>query len=240
MLRVKHFFAFVFLVVPCMLLAAEVHINPVRLKFEPGQTIDSFKVVNAGKDPVLFQLKAFKWTQEEGKDVYTDTKDIILNPPIANIAEESYQLVRVGLRAPLNPKIEHTYRVIATQVPSKNKTDSFQVETLIRFSIPVFIEPKNKIDDLSIDTKSLPNGDLELHIKNAGNRHIQITNIDFYQGEEKPLETTVTKDKFVYLLPEQSKVWPLKWKEVKGAKEVVVKLQTDRGPIEKPVVVTAL
>lgn len=238
MLRVKQFL-WLLCFFPCVLLAAKVHLNPIRVKFEPGQTTESFKMMNADKAPVLFQLKVLKWTQEAGKDVLVDTKDIILNPPIVNIQGDSYQLVRVGFRAPLNPKNEHTYRIIATQLPAKNESGAFQVQPLIRFSIPIFVDPKEKFGDFRVDTRELPNGDLELHLANKSNYHIQITNVEFYENNnEKPMDITITKDKFFYLLPDQSKTLPLKWKHQKGMKDIVLKINTDRGLTEVPVKIT--
>lgn len=233
--------SFVLALFPCLCLATTIHINPVRVELKPGEKNGTFKVNNAGEKPALFQIKIVKWTQEDGKDIYTDTKDLIANPPVMNIPGNDFQLVRIGLRVPLKRDTEHSYRLIASEVAdTSNDGDAFQVKTLIRFSMPIFIAPKEKQGDLSIETKAAPNGDLELQLVNNSNHHIQVTNIDFYLPDHtEPLETSVTQDKFAYLLPGQGKSWPLKWKVSEANKDVVVKLKTDWGSIEKVVKVTA-
>jgi fimbrial chaperone protein len=237
---IKRFALFILALFPCLCLATTIHINPVRLELKPGEKNGTFKVNNAGDNTALFQIKIVKWTQENGQDIYTETKDIIANPPMMKIPAKDFQLVRVGLRTPLKRDIEQNYRLIATEIADTSvPNDSLQIRTLIRFSIPIFIIPKEKRGDLDIETVQAKNGDLEFHIFNNSNRHIQVNNIDFYLPEQtEPLETSVTQDKFAYLLPEQARSWPLKWKVSEANKDVVVKLKTDWGPIEKVVKVS--
>jgi fimbrial chaperone protein len=225
---------------PGLCLAASVNIAPVRLELDPGARKSSFKIVNPSTEPVLFQLQAVKWTQENGEDIYTETKDLIINPPIASIEPGTYQLVRVGLKAAQNPATEHAYRIIATQVPSETeKSGGVQLKTVLKISVPLFVRPKKPTTDLNFITKRLPDGTLELQLLNKSNRHIQIMTVDFYQAEgEKPVATPMTeKDRFVYLLPGQEHKWPVKWKAPADAKDVVLKLRTDWGRLEQPIAI---
>ncbi len=216
---------------PYLSYAEGIQISPVRVYIEPGELNSSFTIYNRSDEPVLFQLKAVKWHQKAGEDIYSDTHDIIINPPIMNIGPDSYQLFRVGLRNPLPANNEHFYRIFATQVATKKNTViKNQIQTLLEFNIPVFILPKEEQKDLIVELRKIKD-QLELRIANESNVHIQIAQIDIYPDKNK-LETPLySQDTFVYLLPKQEKTWDLPWNKPKDMDDLALKLRTDWGDI---------
>ncbi len=210
--------------------AASLEIRPVRIEVPAGQNNSSFTINNNSDKPVLFQLKAVKWSQKSGEEIYTDTRDIIINPPVINIAADSYQLFRVGVRAPLNPSKEHTYRIFATQVATPEAAEGgITIQTLVQFNIPVFFAPKEIEKDLTIELRSLKNNQLQLFVANNSNMHILISNINLAKEDAKtPL---ISEPTFVYLLPEQKKTWNFSWDKPKNMDDLILKLHTDWGEI---------
>lgn len=215
---------------PYLCWATALNVSPVRVEIPAGQNNAAFTISNPSDESVLLQLKAVAWDQKAGEDIFTETKDIIINPPIINLTADNYQLFRVGLRTPLPSHKEHTYRIFATQVatplpPSK----ATAVRTLIEFSIPIFVAPQEEKKDLQIELKSLKKDESQLLIVNDSNMHIHISQISLYQNaSEAPL---LSQDTFVYLLPKQEKTWVLPWNQPKDMDDLTLKLQTDWGEI---------
>jgi fimbrial chaperone protein len=218
---------------PCLSFATSLDVSPVRIEIPAGKNNSSFTISNKSDESVLFQLKAVKWTQKAGKDIYSETKDIILNPPIINISPDSYQLFRVGLRTQLNPNKEHTYRIFATQVATSSEAPktTAAITTLMEFNLPIFIQPKEEKKDVHSELKFIKSDQLQLHVINNSNIHVQITEISLYPHKTELDTSLLSQETFVYLLPEQEKIWILPWSKSTDVKDVILQLRTDWGEI---------
>jgi len=65
----------------------------------------AFSVINNGKEKIDFQVSVKEWTQDEkGKDVYTDTNDIVFFPKVMSVDANSQRAIRIGFKAPLGLK----------------------------------------------------------------------------------------------------------------------------------------
>jgi fimbrial chaperone protein len=107
------FFAFL----PQETLSADFTIAPVRIFFDPRTTTSILTITNKSDEALTLQLKAFTWQQdEEGKDVYSPTEDIIFFPKIFKIGKDEEKLVRLGTKIP-HGNYEKTYRLFLEEVP---------------------------------------------------------------------------------------------------------------------------
>jgi fimbrial chaperone protein len=154
--------------------AGEFSVNPIRV--ELGATVRSgvIAVKNDGKEKLSFQLAAMEWSQDAaGKDQYADTTDLIFFPKIMTVEPGQEGLIRVGAKKPVVPA-ERTYRLFIEELPAPSKTpeqSAVQVNVLIRFGAPVFINPVKAQDGLQIAGLSLSRGTLSFSARNIGNRH---------------------------------------------------------------------
>ena len=73
---------FVFLAGATVVNAGSIGVSPVRVTLSDKQKIGTITLRNDGTDPVPMQLEALKWSKEEGEDVFTSTRELIVNPPI--------------------------------------------------------------------------------------------------------------------------------------------------------------
>lgn len=220
---------------PYLCFANGLEVSPMRLTIPSGQTNTSFKINNSSDESALFHIKAVKWSQQNGEDIYTETKDLIINPPIVNVNPDSYQLVRVGLRAPLNPNKEHTYRIFTTEVSTRknnpeNNSTQLEIETLFEFRLPLFVQPLEVEKDLDVYLKKINQDKTQLKIKNDSNMHIQVVGVAI---EDEDQEVLYSEKTFVYLLPQQEKTWIYSIKNLDDMDDIILKLQTDWGPIVK-------
>src|SRR4051812_25084224 len=98
-------------------------VNPVRATLSAKQPVGSLVVQNQGSEPTVIQLETGRWAQQDGKDVYVPTKEILAPPPIFTVPAGGSQIVRVGMRRAAEPGRELTYRLFLQEVP-QTKTDT--------------------------------------------------------------------------------------------------------------------
>ena len=132
----------VFLAGATVVNAANLGVNPVRVTLSDKQKIGTITLRNDGTDPVPMQLEALKWSKEEGEDVFTSTRELIVSPPIFTIPAGGSQLIRVGLRGAPDAQRELTYRIIMQELPPPPDPDFNGTKMLMRVSLPVFVLPK--------------------------------------------------------------------------------------------------
>ena len=131
-------------------------------------------VKNEGKEKLSFQLEAKEWTQDSsGKDVYSETRDLIFFPKIMSIDPGQEGLVRVGAKIPITAS-ERTYRLFIEELPAATQQApraGAQINVLIRFGEPIFVQPLKPQDSLAIEAGALTKGALTFSVRNTGNRH---------------------------------------------------------------------
>ena len=97
--------------------AASLGVSPVRVTLSESQSMGAITVRNDGAEPVSMQMEMLNWSQAEGKDVLTPTRDLLANPPIFTVPAGGSQLVRVGLRRAPDGQRELTYRIGLQELP---------------------------------------------------------------------------------------------------------------------------
>src|SRR5215470_478534 len=74
--------------------AGSFEVNPVRVDLSAAARTAAVTVRNTGAEAVVVQLSVVAWSQEDGRDVYSDTKEILATPPIATIPAGGEQIIR--------------------------------------------------------------------------------------------------------------------------------------------------
>jgi len=166
-------------------IASSLVLTPLRLSLTTERPVEVLTVRNDGDEPAVMQLDLAKWTQADGKDIYTATTDILATPPIFSVPAHGSHLVRVGLRRGADPTLELSYRMFLEEVPPPPKPNFTGLRVALRFGVPIFVAP------LAIsDRQSLP---------------LLVTNVSLTsQGTNAPLVRITGTD---YVLPGQSRDW---------------------------------
>jgi len=79
-------------------------ITPVAIEINDEVKINSITYTNTSKFEVLVQPSQKLWTQEGGKDKYTDTSDLLIVPSFVKIAPGQKQVFRVTKRDKIKRK----------------------------------------------------------------------------------------------------------------------------------------
>ena len=220
--------------------ATTLGVSPVRVTLSEKQKVGTLIVRNDGTEPVPMQLEIVNWSKEDGKDVFSPTRELIVNPPIFKVPAGGSQLIRVGLRGRTDAQRELTYRIFLQELPSPPDPNFNGTKLLMRLSLPVFVLPKVTAKPvLQWQAERISDGALKVSLTNVGNEHIQIINFSLSQsGSAQPWITQNTSD---YVLIGQSFDWILQANQgysiPQSGTSMKLFAETDAGDIEAEVLV---
>lgn len=220
--------------------AASFGVSPVRVTLSESQSMGALTVRNDSTEPASLQMEMLNWSQAEGQDVLTPTRELLANPPIFTVPAGGSQLVRVGLRRAPDGQRELTYRLVLQELPPPPNPDFMGTRMLMRISLPVFVLPKVDAKPVLLwQATRAPQGTLKISLTNNGNAHIQITNFKLsLPGSAQPW---VTKQSAEYVLSGQSREWNLtadsEYPVPPPGTSLQLFAQTDAGDIEAEVMI---
>ncbi|RZL42734.1 MAG: molecular chaperone [Variovorax sp.] len=158
--------------------AASLRMSPIGLDLTAPEKAGAISLTNTSDEPVNLQIRIFKWTQVDGKDVLTETRDVLVSPPATTIkAEETYTL-RVVRTASQPVSGEETYRLVIDELPKPidPRAPAQGVRMVLRTSMPIFFADKAAIADIRFT--SWRSGDkYYIEAFNAGARHVKLAGI---------------------------------------------------------------
>jgi fimbrial chaperone protein len=209
-------------------LASSFNISPIRVELAGGRRTEALTLKNADEAPVVVQVHVVAWSQKDGVDQFDVTREMLVTPPVLQVASDAQQIVRVALRGPPDRSHELAYRVIFEEVPQAAPGGFTGLRLALRISVPIFIAPSvgKAHADLSWEMHALADGRLEVTATNQGNAHSQVTDFEVQPpGTADALHGMTGK----YVLPGSRMSWVLKAPlgEVKGT--YIIHGHSDQG-----------
>ncbi len=153
-------------------------ISPIRLDLDRENKTSSFTVSNDDEERAIqMQAKLMTWTQDaDGKDIYTESRDLVFFPQIFAIEKKEERVVKVGLKVPASG-MEKAYRLFVEELPpprDQAQPGGAQVKFVLRFGIPVFVRPEKEQASASIERVEARPGKVAVFLHNGGNQNFQI------------------------------------------------------------------
>lgn len=205
---------------PCLAAAASsLHISPVRIFFEQGQTINSIQIENSSDSTILVQSELVSWAIQDGQPDYQPTDELIISPPIFELRGKQKQTVRFALKDRSAPDIEKTYRVFLTEVPVKDssakpKSNGPSIKFSLRIGLPIFVAPQKSIAGLELSLmEDCASNSWTFSAKNTGTVHDRI--LGFVIKDELDSEELLTSAQTQYILANSTVTWQVKADNVK-------------------------
>lgn len=157
--------------------AASLSISPLVVTLDQKKHSATLILKNEGNEPRVIQTELLRWTQENGKNIYSPTRDLLANPPISTVKPGQTQIIRIGLNRKADKNQELAYRVYVSEVPPPLKEGSIGLRVALRFGVAAFVAP-DAAPNARLDWKgSRAGNDLTLELFNGGNRHQRITSL---------------------------------------------------------------
>lgn len=210
--------------------ATSLQISPVLVDLTGEASAEKVTVRNLGDKPINAQIRVFKWTQKAGRDVLEPTRDVVASPPIASIAANGEQVVRIVRvdKSPLSSEV--SYRLLVDQIPEQSKPTHSAVNFMMRYSVPVFFSPAHQRSPELTWSLEQRNGVVTLTASNSGTRRVRIAEL----GLSSQSGTTVASRKGLvgYVLGKSTASWDLSGVNLPRGAAVSITAQGDDGPIK--------
>lgn len=116
--------------------ASSLRVAPITLKLS-ARAAGMLQVWNDGRAAVQVQVRVFRWTVVNGRDVLQLTQDVIASPPMTTLLPGGGNVIRV-VRVAKRPIGEpEGYRLLVDELPNRASQRAGTVNVLIRHAIPV-------------------------------------------------------------------------------------------------------
>jgi fimbrial chaperone protein len=210
--------------------AGTVQVSNTRLEIARGARSVAITVRNPSDEQVVVQMNVVAWSQSSGKDVYVDSEDFVVAPPIATIAAGGEQIVRLVTRRRADPTIERTYRLYISEVPPPPKPGFRGLQVALRIGVPVFVVPSSGKAAPKITWRAERRAD-RIHIgaQNDGNGHVKFTVLEARASDGRSLPISPTEP--AYILPGAAFLWEAPVEHGPVPPRIHVKASTDAGEI---------
>lgn len=211
-------------------------VNPVRVTLSPNQAVAAITVSNKGSEASVIQLETSRWTQKDGQDVLTPSREILATPPIFTLPPGGSQIVRVGLRRAPDGEHELTYRLVLREVPPPQPIAQ-GLRVALAISMPVFVvSSRPSFSNLEWQAVRLPDGGIQLQATNTGSAHVQVGALALSSaGAGPPL---VRESVATYVLPGNTRSWTFKSvADVPAGSVLSLHAGTDGGDVQARVTI---
>ncbi len=163
--------------------SSSLNVSPVRLSLDSKHRSVALSVHNMGDEAKVIQTELVSWTQQDGNDVHTPTRDLLVNPPIFTLKPGKRQVIRLGLNYKADFRKEQAYRLRLTEVPPPPTAEFNGLRIALRFDLPVYVLPKETQNNLlNWKASRSANGEVLLILNNMSNHHIQVKDIKMNDG----------------------------------------------------------
>lgn len=212
--------------------AGSFQVNPVHITMAADRKTASLTIKNTDPSEVAVRVIAYRWTQQEGEDVYSETADVIASPPIFTIAAGATQLVRLGLKP---GSAGGAYRVIVEEIPRQQPSGS-QVQVALRLNLPLYLlPPKGGAAQLSWSAWHDRNGNLVVAATNSGSLHAQVLEIG--AADETGKNITLSKEMGV-ILPSSTRHWKIgSGPKFEVGAPILLKIRNSAGDTQEKILV---
>lgn len=200
--------------------AADVAVWPINPRLNAGQSSISIWVKNNDqKRPVVLQARVQAWSQHQGEDHLDSQNAIVVSPAMVTLAPGAQQLLRIVNRAGAvaEATAERSYRVFIDEIPSTDGGKSQAALSFqVRYSLPLFLGGQDPLSMKPEQWRTFTNGlryelvagaNPQLRVHNRSDRHVRLSRLKW--RDDKRQETPLVEGLLGYVLPGQSRAWPI-------------------------------
>jgi P pilus assembly chaperone PapD len=229
------FFCILFFILAVNFSANASSITPIAIEINDTVKVNSITYTNDSKFEVLVQANQKLWTQENGKDKYTETSDLLIVPSFVKIPAGQKQVFRVTKRDKNESQFK-AYRLALEDVSEEvgdALTENQVANMRFRFdhNLPVYFYPTSakksfyKIPTMSLcDEKVGTERQACLRIQNEEPMHVKVEDILIKVQNQR---TTIVPT-FLTVLPKSYKDINISIPRV--AQPVTIEAKTSFGP----------
>jgi fimbrial chaperone protein len=157
--------------------AAALGISPVKIVLSTSSRSALVTLTNKGDEESRVEVSVSAWSEDAtGKAVLEGSDDLAVFPLLVAIPARAERRIRVGLaRREAAIVTERSYRLFLQELPASNATaEETGVRMVMRFSLPVYVQPAKPEARLSLGDCVVEGGHVRFRLANTGNAHARI------------------------------------------------------------------
>ncbi|AYD02235.1 molecular chaperone [Neorhizobium sp. NCHU2750] len=161
--------------------SASLRVSPVIVDLPAPAATTQLSVFNDAMKPINVQVRIFKWSQKDGKDVLEPANGVAVSPPIAQLKPGGENMVRIVRTSKTPVKGEESYRVVVDELPPSMR-QAITVIMVVRHSIPVFFADPSAagaVVDWSVQPVA---GGYQVTARNRGAKRFKVANLELKSG----------------------------------------------------------
>lgn len=159
-----------------------IRVSPTTLEVTAPGAATGLTIVNQGRENITIQARVFRWTQQNGREEYVPTQDVVVSPPMTQLPPGTQQLLRVVRVSGGVARGEESYRIYIDQIPDRANGQGGTVSFTSRLRIPVFFtDPSARAPQ--VEWSVLHNGNQAvLQARNVGDTRLRIADLQVLTG----------------------------------------------------------
>jgi len=210
--------------------AGALQIWPIEVSLDGTGDVVQVNVNNSSGADTFVQAMVVAWPSSDEPGVREPTDDVLVSPPVFDLAANDSQTIRLALRQPLGADSERSYRLVVTELAKNAGLVPNSLTVAVSMNMPVFVTPPGAE---AKPTWSFANTDFDgpqLVVTNDGNAHINVKRVALHGADNQ--ELVFESEQGGYVLAGEEKRWPIErtLTELKGP--LALKIDTTNGPVE--------
>ncbi len=206
-------------------------VNPVRVELSAQRSSAVVQVENSSSNEVTIEARTFAWSQADGKDQLSPTREVIVTPQVFRLKAGATQLVRIGALRKPDPNKELAYRLMLEEIPPPPSPLTKGLQVALRVSIPVFLKPPiEAADKINVVIRRENLQQLRLSFTNSGNASAALSHL-MVAYEDSPEQAIAGQSGVTYLLAGQLRDLLLDCKPIDPTKKFQIRARTPTGPV---------
>jgi len=206
-------------------------VNPVRVELSAQRSSAVVQVENSSSNEVTIEARTFAWSQPEGKDQLSPTREVIVTPQVFRLKAGATQLVRIGALRKPDPHKEMYYRLMLEEIPPPPLPLAKGLQVALRISMPVFLKPPiEATDKVYVIIRRENSQQLRLSFTNSGNASAALSHL-MVAYEDTPEQAIAGQSGVTYLLAGQLRELLLDCKPIDPTKKFLIRARTPTGPV---------
>ena len=206
--------------------AAGLQVKPVGIELQAPAAAAKLTLTNKSRKPITAQVRIFRWTQENGRDVLARTHTVVASPPLLKMRPRREYIVRVVRLSKAPVRGEEAYRLLVDEIPRHKRRQTGVIFTL-RYSIPVFFQQPGATPPKVSWRAHVRNGRLVLTAHNGGELHEKISRLRVVLPGGRT--RTLFRGLAGYVLGGANRTWQTRLKVRRGA-TIAIRGQGINGP----------
>lgn len=201
--------------------AAAIEVAPILTELAPGQAIGVLTLTNRSAQTAAAQVRSFAWSQSAAADQLVPTEELLVSPPIFEMAPGAAQTIRMVLRGRPLPG-ERAFRLLVDEIPPTGTPG--MVRLALRLSLPVFAYGQHAAP-ARLEWRI---ADGALLVRNRGARRARLTDLVAVPADGSQLALTAPENP--YVLAGQERRWAIRGAMPQPGRPLRIAGTTEAGP----------